>query len=85
MIAATNEGTAASTLVEATIPVSSAPRRRPDTTPRPTPNRMISSDAYATSAIVVPTRAPMSEVTVPRKAIDVPRSPCSTALPSQST
>src|SRR3954469_25870498 len=84
-IAATNDGTAARTLVDATIDVSSAPRRRPDTTPRPTPNTTIKSPAYATRPSVTPTLAPMTDITLPRKAIDVPRSPCSTALPSQST
>src|SRR3954471_23605279 len=84
-IAATNEGTAASTLVDATIDVSSAPRRNPDTTPRPTPNSTIKSPAYATRPSVTPTLAPITDITLPRKAIDVPRSPCSTALPSQST
>ena len=45
MIAATNDGTAARMLVLATIDVSSAPRRRPETTPSPTPKRLISRPA----------------------------------------
>ena len=44
-IAATNDGTAARIVVAVTIVESRAPRRRPATTPSPTPNTMIRTAA----------------------------------------